>query len=112
VRAALRFSFALLATCLAGACRGEGSPRLEIVAPNAQVGLAPGATAEGRWTLRNAGDRDLLLHGLVLAFGCLPSTPLPDGLNPGESFALIVRCRAPYAAGETVRELRLLSSDP
>jgi len=67
---------------------------------------------EGRWTLRNAGGRDLLLHGLVPEFGCLPSAPLPDGLGPGESFALVVRCRAPRRTGEAVRELRLLSSDP
>lgn len=110
-RAGARAAVALLAGCLA-ACRVEGSPRLEIVAPDAQVGLEPGAVAEGRWTLRNAGERDLLLHRLVPAFGCVPATPLPDGLAPGESFVLTVRCRVPYAAGETVRALRLLSSDP
>ncbi len=110
-RAGARAAVALLAGCFA-ACRVDGSPRLEIVAPDAQVGLEPGAVAEGRWTLRNTGDRDLLLHRLVPAFGCLPALPLPDGLAPGESFALTVRCRVPYAAGETVRELRLLSSDP
>ena len=125
----------LLAGALAAACGAGAPPHLEVTSgpqpgargavdvperenlPEAARAGTPewtgaGATVAARFTLRNTGGRDLLLHGLLPDCGCRLASALPDALAPGEETALTLICRAPYAGGEIVRENRLLSSDP
>jgi len=120
----------VLAALLAGACacRVAAPPRLEVT--GGVVGTTPSSVsvpAEGasrpvavragelvtaRYEISNSGGRTLMLHGLTLACGCRLAAALPDALDPSESATITARCRAPFATGDAVRELRLLSSDP
>jgi hypothetical protein len=76
------------------------------------VALRAGELATARYEIRNSGGRALVLYGLTLDCGCRLATGLPDAIAAGESAAITVLCRAPLAAGDALRELRLLSSDP
>ena len=71
-----------------------------------------GELVTARYEIRNRGGGALVLHGLTLACGCRLAAPLPEAVAAGESTAVTLLCRAPLAAGDAVRELRLLSSDP
>jgi hypothetical protein len=111
---------------LACACGSAAPPRLEVgegvVAPldanvatagaRRSVVLHAGELATAHYEIRNSGGRALMLHGITLACGCRLTAALPDALSPGESATITALCQAPFAAGEAVRELRLLSSDP
>ncbi len=65
-----------------------------------------------RYQLRNVGGRPLGIDGIAPACGCRPDSRLPPNLAPGATTMLDVECRAPEGAGETVRELRLRTTDP
>lgn len=127
-RGPIRLLAALLAGACAGACETGAPPRLEVTggvtgaplsgtsAPgegaSPRVALRAGELATARYEIRNSGGRALVLHGLTLDCGCRLASALPDALSPGESAAITALCRAPLAAGDAIRELRLLSSDP
>ena len=101
---------ALVVLALAAACGGGAPPRLEVgastVAPDDRHVVAV------RVDLRNAGDRALLLDGVVPACGCTTVAPLPNELAPAATTSLALACRAPRAAGRVVRATRVRSSDP
>jgi hypothetical protein len=93
--------------------RDDAAPSAEAGEPSTQAARVPaGALVRARYELRNAGGRDLLLHGLTLACGCRLASSVPDALAAGEETSVAVRCRAPRTAGEVVREMRLHSNDP
>jgi hypothetical protein len=103
-----RATAAVLLT-LAVAC-GAGSPaRLELGAVATEAGAS--RTVIARVEMRNAGARELLLHGVRLDCGCRLDAALPDALAGGERATLVVRCRSGGDATARPREIRLSSSD-
>lgn len=73
--------------------------------------IAAGAPVAAEFNLRNAGGRDLVLHGVIRDCGCELTSTLPDTLAPGQAAMVGVSCRAPFKVGSVTREVRLVSDD-
>ncbi len=109
---------------LATACGRSEPARLEVSATTSDGGASarstngsaqpsmPADAVRVRYRLRNAGGRPLGIDAIAPACGCRPDSRLPESLGPGAAATLDVACRAPSDAGETIRELRLRTSDP
>ncbi len=98
---------------IAIACGRSDPAHLEVSALPADA--APSARPDVvrvRYQLRNVGGRPLGIDGIAPACGCRPDSRLPESLAPGAATMLDVECRAPGSAGETIRELRLRTTDP
>ncbi|MEO7434853.1 MAG: hypothetical protein ABI080_05140 [Candidatus Binatia bacterium] len=100
---------------IAIACGRSDPAHLKVSALTDGAAPPPSARADAvrvRYQLRNVGGRPLGIDGIAPACGCRPDSRLPESLAPGASTFLDVECRAPGGAGETIRELRLRTTDP
>jgi hypothetical protein len=110
-RHAERIAIVALAV-VTGSCGGD-PPRLQVTAlPGSAGAAAERDVVRVRYELRNGGGGPLAIDGVSPACGCRAAGELPLVLAPGAAATLAVDCRAPERVGETVRELRLRTSDP
>ena len=86
--------------------------RADPTAAAANARTAPGGRVHARFTVTNAGGRDLVVNGIVRDCDCEVASAVPDAIAPGAQVTVDVACRAPRNAAQVVREMRLFTDDP
>jgi hypothetical protein len=109
---------ALLAAVLVGGTgraqeEGKGSPRISIAPESFDFGKAlPGKTLRKEFTIRNFGDRDLVIDGVSTTCGCTAALPKEKTIPPGGSTPLAVTLETRSYSGRIERRVLVRSNDP
>lgn len=87
---------------------------LEVLGPTNNLGrvLRDGATVTHSLTIRNAGNKDLLIDSVKASCGCTSGRLLKSRLSPGETTTIVVTLVPEYEKGEKVYSFFLLTNDP
>jgi hypothetical protein len=104
---------ALLCGMVSGDEEAKGAPRIRIEPESFDFGKAlPGKTLRKEFTIRNFGDRDLVLDGVSTTCGCTAALPKETKVRPGGSTPLGVTLETRTYSGRIERRVLVRSNDP
>jgi len=110
----LRRSLALvlLAASLVAAAERAPGPRIRVEPETFDFGRAlPNRTLTKEFSVRNFGDRDLVVDGVSTSCGCTAALLASKTIKPGGSTPLRVTLETRSYAGKVEREVLLRSND-
>jgi hypothetical protein len=109
---------ALAVACLVVAAGGAAAearhaPRIQVEPEAFDFGRAlPGKVLRKEFTLRNSGDRDLVLAGVSTTCGCTAALPDERTIAPGRTTPLRVTLETRNYSGHVERRVLVRSNDP
>ena len=101
--------------CLAAIAGAEdkGAPQIRIEPESFDFGrVLPEKTLRKDFTIRNFGDRDLVLEGVSTTCGCTAALPEETTIRPGRSTTLRVTFETRRYSGKVERRVLVRSNDP
>jgi len=103
---------ALLAGAAPASVRAEEGPRLRVEPLAFDFGRTlPGRTLRKEFTLRNLGDRDLVIEGVSTTCGCTAAVAGEKTIPPGRSTPLAVTLQTRDYRGRVERKVLVRSND-
>jgi HYDIN/CFA65/VesB-like, Ig-like domain len=92
---------------------GKGAPQIRIEPESFDFGKAlQGKTLRKEFTIRNFGDRDLVLEGVSTTCGCTAALPKETTIGPGGQTPLAVTLETRSYSGRVERRVLVRSNDP
>jgi hypothetical protein len=90
-----------------------GTPRIVVDEPIYDFGrMETGQKREHQWTVRNAGDTDLIIHSVRPSCGCTNTAMADDVIPPGGSTTLTSVLDLPRQVGPVRKNIAISSNDP
>ena len=103
---------ALLALAAPVLAFAEDGPRLRVEPASFDFGRTlPGRTLRKEFTLRNLGDRDLVIEGVSTTCGCTAAVAGEKTVPPGRSTPLAVTLQTRDYRGRVERKILVRSND-
>jgi hypothetical protein len=101
------------ASALAGAGTPAAAPAIRVEPESFDFGRTlPGRTLRKEFTLRNAGDAELVIDGVTTTCGCTAAIAGAKRLPPGRSTPLSVTLETRDSRGRVERRVLVRSNDP
>jgi hypothetical protein len=111
----VRFSLGLLSAAfvLASHCDAETKPKLIIESSVHNFGtVSQGEKIIHDFTVRNAGDAELVIQRIVPSCGCTATSSSADKIEPGASATIHVEVDTTGFSGDKLKTVRLFTNDP